>query len=109
MDTAGQLLILEFEEKSQINRQLVYIPDIDLVKKVEFIKSHSLDLLICGAVSRQLLQFLTMSGIQVIPFIRGSIKKVLSAYINDALGEDSFFLPGCKACRRKQYRRRGQF
>lgn len=109
MDSAGQLLIIEFEDKSQLNREFVFIPDIDLVKKSEFLKSQNPDLLICGAISRQFLQLITMSGIKVIPFIRGSVNKVLSAYANDCLGEDSFFLPGCNASRRKHNRRRGQF
>jgi len=109
MDSAGQLLIIEFEDKSQLDREIVFIPDIDLVKKAEFLKSHNLDLLICGAISRQFLQLITVSGLKVFPFMRGSIKKVLFAYDNDCLGEDSFFLPGCNAGRRKHNRKRGKF
>ena len=107
MDSAGQLLIIEYEDKKELNRQLIYIPDIDLVKKVNFFQTQGVELLICGAISRQLLQILSVSGIKVIPFIRGSINKVLSAYIHEYLGEDSFFLPGYQRCRRKQNRRRG--
>ena len=109
MDSAGQLLIVAYEDKVELNRQLILIPDIDLVKKVNFFKTQEVELLICGAISRQLLQILSVSGIKVIPFIRGSIKKVLTAYTNDCLGEDGFFLPGYQRCRRKQKRRRGRF
>ena len=108
MDSAGQLLIVAYEDKQELSRQLILIPDIDLVRKVNFFKTQEIELLICGAISRQLLQILSVSGIKVIPFIRGSIKKVLRAYTNDCLGEDSFFLPGYQRCRRKQNRRRGR-
>jgi len=113
MDTASQLMVIEYEDKKEVMRMLLNIPHFNVVHKAEFLKDHGIDLLICGAISMQMHQILTASHIEVIPFIRGSIGKVLAAYNDGDLQNGDFFLPGYRqnipGFRRIRCRRRGKY
>ena len=46
--------------------------------------------------SQELEEMLISSGIEVNPFIRGSIDDIIAAYCHGSLRDDRFFLPGCR-------------
>jgi predicted Fe-Mo cluster-binding NifX family protein len=52
------------------------------------------DVVICGAVSRSLLESLGSRGIEVITRVRGPLKSVVDAYIRGTLAGRRFRLPG---------------
>jgi len=106
LDTAQSLLIIELADKNEVSRQLVGIPNLPLAQKAQFVGHTGLDLLICGAVSNYLERHLVSRGIEVLPWIRGSIDRVLAAYCHDQLEDNSFQLPGCLG--RGRRRQRGQ-
>lgn len=54
-----------------------------------------IDLLVCGAISRPLLNMVHSYGISVIPFISGEIGKVIDAFIEGDLERAEFMMPGC--------------
>ena len=111
MDTANQLMMIDYEDKRELKRTILDIPNLNVVYKTEFFKGQGIDLLICGAISMQMYQILVASNIEVVPFIRGSIQKVLTAYSDGDLQNGEFFLPGCQnhvlGLGRKRCRRRG--
>ena len=113
MDTANQLMVIDYEDKRELKRSVLDIPHLNVVHKIEFFKGHGVNLLICGAISMQMHQILAASHIEVVPFIRGSIQKILAAYNNGDLQNGDFFLPGCQnnvlGLRRKRCRRRGKY
>ena len=96
MDSARQLMVVDYEDKREVKHMVIDIPNLNLIHKTEFLKSLGINLLICGAISTQMQQVLTASHIEVIPFIRGPMQKVLNAYINGNLNGDNFCLPGCR-------------
>jgi predicted Fe-Mo cluster-binding NifX family protein len=96
MDFASQLMVIDLEDKIEIGRHLLDIPNLNVIHKTEFLKNQGINLLICGAISIQMNQILTSSQIEVIPFIRGSIQNVLAAYIEGELHGGNFYMPGCR-------------
>ena len=108
MDTASQLMLLEFDQSDSFSRQVLEIPALHMIHKIEFIRSTEINLLICGAISQAMFRMIAALGIEIIPFIRGNIDEVIKAYIHGQLHNDSFFLPGypCGRGRNRQNRRR---
>lgn len=108
-DKADQLLVLDIEGTNGHKRSMVKLNTADAVGRANQIKEKQIDLLICGAISRPLEVSLISLGIQVYPFIRGSVTEVLAAYQNGSLDCAIFALPGChrRGCsgKRRQTRR----
>lgn len=61
--------------------------------------------LVCGAISRPLLDLVANQGIRVIPFVAGELDEVVQAWLSGDLNGDAFAMPGC--CRRRRHRFHG--
>jgi len=111
MDTANQLMMVDYENKNDLKRSVLDIPNLDAIYKAEGFKVQGINVLICGAISMRMFRILTASNIEVIPSIRGSIANILTAYTNGELQNGDYFLPGCRnnglGFGRKRCRRQG--
>ncbi len=68
------------------------------VKKVFRIVELGVSTLVCGAISRPLHAMAVASGIRVISFVAGDLRKVINAWLDGNLESGKFAMPGC--CRR---------
>jgi predicted Fe-Mo cluster-binding NifX family protein len=75
------------------------------VRKVLRLVELSVDTLVCGAISRPMLQQISSYGIKVVPFVTGELGEVTRALLDGSLQRGRFDMPGC--CGRRM-RRRGQ-
>ena len=96
IDTASKLLIIENETQKATSSFEVYLLEQDIPQRCSFIRGLDLDVLICGAVSRQLAGRLQASGIKIISGISGLAEDVLEAYLQGAPLQSRFFMPGTK-------------
>jgi predicted Fe-Mo cluster-binding NifX family protein len=96
-DTASKLLIIENETQRETSCFEVYLLEQDIPQRCSFIRGLDLDVLICGAVSRQLEGRLKASGIKIISGISGPAEDVLEAYLEEGLLHSGFFMPGSKS------------
>ena len=55
-----------------------------------------LDLLLCGAVTRPLLEALECRGVTVRPHLCGEIAEILEALCHQQLDQKQFHIPGCR-------------
>ena len=94
LDTASKLLIIENEIQKESSRYEIHLLKQDISKKCRFIQGFNIDVLICGAVSRQLSELLEASGIEVISGISGPVQEVLKAYQQGTPLRSEFFMPG---------------
>ena len=97
LDTASKLLIIENETQRETSCFEVYLLEQHIPQRCSFIRGLDLDVLICGAVSRQLAGMLTASGIKIISGISGPAEDVLKAYLKEGLLHSEFFMPGSKS------------
>lgn len=65
-----------------------------------------IDVLICGAISRDLEDGLVASGVEVVAEIRGGIEDVVREYTKGSLVQPGYLMPGCHS-RRRRARSRG--
>ncbi|MBW2407717.1 MAG: hypothetical protein JRF17_10135 [Deltaproteobacteria bacterium] len=96
LDTASKLLIIETTTKKEPSRFEANLLQQDMSQRCAFIRGLDLDVLICGAVSRQLLGMLEASGVKIISGISGPAEDVIAAYLKGALLHSGFFMPGSK-------------
>lgn len=94
LDTAAKLLIVENANQREIARFETYLKGQNIHRRCAFIQGLNIDVLICGAVSRQMSGMLTSSGIKVISEISGPAETVLEAYFQGTLMNSGFFMPG---------------
>lgn len=96
LDTASRLLIVEGGSQINARHFQVNLLEEDILQRCLFIYRLEIDVLICGAVSRQVSELLILSGVKVIPGISGLIGDVLEAYFHKSLSESRFIMPGYK-------------
>jgi len=101
LDTASKLLIIDDKTQKKSSRFNANLLEQDMSQRCSFIRKLDLDVLICGAVSRQLSGMLKASGINIISGISGPVEDVLEAYLEGALLHSGFFMPGSKGLGKK--------
>ncbi len=69
-------------------------------ERLERLKAYKVNVLICGALSRELLLYAEGLGLRVIYGIAGDVRGVLQAYRSGRLHEPDFWLPGCTGPKR---------
>jgi len=97
-DIARQIHVVE-TESGRIVAETEEVMANDLpVKKVFRIVELGVSTLVCGAISRPLHVMVIASGIRVISFVAGDLRKVIKAWLDGNLESGKFAMPGC--CRR---------
>ena len=94
LDTASKLLIIDKDAQNESSRFEANLIEQDMSQRCSFIRRLDIDVLICGAVSRQLSGMLKASGIKIISGISGPAEDVIEAYLNGVLLRSGFFMPG---------------
>ena len=107
LDVARRLVVAELEGRTEISRKEEPVAETDLFRRAQRIRQLGVDVLICGAVSRPLEDMLRANGVQVTPWVCGSVEEVLQAFLCGRLSEASFLMPGCCGRRRRFHGHRG--
>ena len=95
-DAADQFLIVEMDGTGDFKRTSGKFPTNDPAGRAFQLKSRSIDVLICGAISRPMQSAIISQGIKIHPFIRGKVNEIVEAYQNNQLDGSTFLLPGCR-------------
>ena len=105
-DFASKLLLVEIGNGKETNRSEVALESQLLPQRTGQLKDLGIDVLICGAISRILAEMVKASGIEVLPYVTGSIDDILEAYLTDQLAKPEFIMPGCWSGARRGFGRR---
>jgi len=105
-DFAHRLLLVGIENGREVERSEVELKAESLPQRAGSLKNLGVDVLICGAISQALACMVTASGIQVLPYVTGSIDDVLQAYLTGQLLKPEFSMPGCWPGARRGFGRR---
>ncbi|MBW2030998.1 MAG: hypothetical protein JRH06_13120 [Deltaproteobacteria bacterium] len=103
LDTASRLWVVDLDNQGPTSRFEIFIEEQDLSRRCLRIVGSGIDTLICGAVSRPLLNMLESSGINIIPGIIGDKDDVLEAYIKGSLSNPKYLMPGYDNVRGAQH------
>ena len=105
-DFAHRLLLVDIENGKETNRSEIALESQSLPQRTGQLKDLGIDVLICGAISRILAEMVKASGIEVLPYVTGSIDEILEAYFTGQLANPEFIMPGCWSGARKGFGRR---
>ena len=112
-DFARRLLLVELEDERETGRSETALPSQSAVQRAQSLRDLGVNVLICGAISRDLACWTNGCGVTILPYVSGPIEDVLKAYVSGELTDPRFVLPGCwpgarKGFRRCRRRRRGR-
>lgn len=102
-DVARQIRLVQAESGRVVNSMDTSLPDDQGTGKGIRLAELGVHTLICGAISRSTHSLVESHGIRVIPFVSGDFQKVVQAWLDGDLKEESFSMPGC--CGRRGRRR----
>ncbi len=104
-DSAGSIRIIDLVDgkiDSQVEKSM---KELSFFQRLNCLLSLRTEVIICGAISRPLNDLLVSSGIKVIPWIKGEIPEILSAFHEGRLENSNFIMPGQCMKKRCQFRR----
>ncbi|MFP4053828.1 MAG: NifB/NifX family molybdenum-iron cluster-binding protein [Phycisphaerae bacterium] len=99
-DVAGRVLLVDVVDGAALSRRDVALESEDPQQRAADLANLGGELLICGAISRQMEMALSAVGIEVIPQTCGEVEEVLVAFTQGRLPQEAFLMPGC--CRRRR-------
>lgn len=105
-DFAHKLLVIELGNGGEKGRQEIVLVEQSGPERAAMLKQLGVGVLICGAISRPLAEMINGSGIQVLPFVKGSTEQIMNAYKTDQLSQPQYTLPGFWPGSRRCFRRR---
>lgn len=97
-DIARQIYVVETESGRIIAETEEFFANDMPAKKVFRIVELGVSTLVCGAISRPLHAMVMASGIRVISFVAGDLRRIIKAWLDGNLESEKFAMPGC--CRR---------
>ncbi len=106
-DVAARMLIADIQEGQVTDRMYLSIPEGHAMVKLEALSNSKISVVICGACSGSMENFLQSFGIEVLAWVSGDVEKILAAYIAGCRIQEEYPMPGCRGCgRRRQGRGR---
>lgn len=105
-DFAHKLLVIELKNGGETDRQEIVLVEQSGPERAATLKQLGVGVLICGAISRPLAEMINGSGIQVLPFVKGSAEQIMNAYKTGQLSQPQYTMPGFWPGARRSFRRR---
>jgi len=105
-DFAHKLLVIELKNGGETDRQEIVLVEQSGPERAAMLKQLGVGVLICGAISRPLAEMINGSGIQVLPFVKGSAEQIINAYKARQLSQPQYIMPGFWPGARRSFRRR---
>jgi predicted Fe-Mo cluster-binding NifX family protein len=105
-DFAHKLLVIELKNGGETDRQEIVLVEQSGPERAVTLKQLGVGVLICGAISRPLAEMINGSGIQLLPFVKGSVEQIVNAYKTGQLSQPQYTMPGFWPGARRSFRRR---
>ena len=94
-DVARHVRMVEADEGRIVRTETSAVSADSPIEKARWLAGRGVGVLVCGAISRPLLETIAAHGIRVVPFIAGDVKDVASAWLAGTLERGLFAMPGC--------------
>jgi predicted Fe-Mo cluster-binding NifX family protein len=101
----SQCLQIFMVNDEKVDSRLENIGERSALSKVEWLTELSIDVLICGAITRSLHFDLLAAEIEVWPFICGPTELILDDFLTHNKIDNRFFMPGYGRQNRRRNRR----
>ena len=96
-DGAQMLLVAEFVNGKVQQHHYHRFDPMYMTQFIKILKDMKVSLLVCGAISEEPAELIEAAGIELIPFITGSVHEVLGMVVADKPAWNTMKMPGCNA------------
>jgi predicted Fe-Mo cluster-binding NifX family protein len=106
-DTCRRILIFKWDES---RADLILEQDWSTASrrgKVFRLKKMEVDVLLCGAISSEIEDWVYALGISLVAWLAGDVPTILKAYGDGCVMRPEYAMPGTRVCRRSRQRRQG--
>lgn len=104
LDTARSVVIANVENGTKTAQRDEMLSEESPQGKIAQLRALGVEVLVCGAVSRPLANFVSSSGIRLFPFVSGELGDVLEAVIKGKIPDTAFSMPGCGCQHGRRFR-----
>lgn len=95
-DVARQICLVKAEPGNIISQSReVLTGDVPVQRALRLMELGAATL-VCGAISRPVLDIFSGYGFRVYPFVAGDLQEVIQAWLGGSLDGDAFAMPGCR-------------
>ncbi|MGA9453545.1 MAG: hypothetical protein WBW41_19635 [Verrucomicrobiia bacterium] len=115
LDAAARLLLVTHRRGKEVARREFVLGPLTPEGLARSVAELRVDVLLCAALSKQLLRALERRGVRVKPHLCGEVESVLRAFDCGHLQRDEFRMPGCwgqhshgKYCRHQRVAQNGK-
>jgi predicted Fe-Mo cluster-binding NifX family protein len=108
-DVASTILVAEIQNGQVLNRQSMPFNPGASWQFTRLLRDMGVSALICGAISKVPATMISVSGIELIPFISGKTEMILVAYANGGPISQDFSMPGTGRQRRRMRKQPAYF
>ena len=105
-DVSDHLLLIDLENGRETHRENIFLSRRDPLERAKEVARRHIDVLLCGAISKHLLDMLEGIGVATIPFLSGEVDALLAVFHDGRLPDPRFMMPGCRGRRGRLGRRR---
>ncbi len=94
-DAAQTLLVVEKDCSGVFRKKYRFYKPENLHQFLELFTANRIQVLICGAITKDKASFIESSGITCFSFVTGTIEEVLATYTNGSIYMETLKMPGC--------------
>ncbi len=104
-DSCQQVRIMSMSGRTIDDHKDFWFGNRSVESRVSWLLEASIDVLLCGAITRQVEELLLRRGVVVVSFVAGDVDEVLNAFLAGDFPSHAFAMPGCCARHRHGCRR----
>ena len=95
LDVAARLVLVRLKGDAELERREVVLLERRPAGMVQSLRELGVNVVICGALSRELLTALQQASVRVVPQVCGELDSVITAFRRGRLSQPGFAMPGC--------------
>jgi len=95
-DTAQRILLVEVDAGAIRSETIARLTAQEPMDRAKALARLEVDVLVCGAISIDLQQFLVAQEVRVMPFVAGDLKEIKAAWLHGTLEQGGHHMPGCR-------------
>jgi len=100
-DVSTTILIRETDRAVLVSEKTISLPSASALDRVSLLAANNVDILVCGAVSKDTALMLEAFNIKYCPFIAGAVDDVIAACSTKGICDVKFAMPGCGRQRKR--------
>jgi predicted Fe-Mo cluster-binding NifX family protein len=100
LDWCSKIVIVSEKGPDSSASREMYVKEDGRFALMRTLRQQGIDIVICGALSQEMLNYGESIGLKIIHGIAGDIGEVLEAYRKGELDRPRYWLPGCRELRR---------